>query len=73
VSALRIGEVVATDDAACLGGIVVLDRSLEVLAQRIRLPQLPVQPAEEAHLGGAAYRLRAQICSLRSTMKPRRW
>ena len=33
-------------------GIVVLDRSLEVLAERGRLLKLPSQPAEEAYLRG---------------------
>ena len=36
----------------CLGGIVVLYRGLEMLADRDRLSQLPPQPAEEAHLRG---------------------
>ena len=33
-------------------GIVVLDCSLEVLAERGRLLKLPSQPAEEAYLRG---------------------
>ena len=33
-------------------GIVVLDRSLEVLAEWGRLLKLPSQPAEEAYLRG---------------------
>jgi hypothetical protein len=36
-------------EPARLGGIVVRDRGLQVLAQRRRLAQLPPQPAEEAH------------------------
>jgi hypothetical protein len=43
-----------------------------VLAESVRLLQLPSQPAQEAHLGRAAYRLKDQICSLRSMMKPSR-
>jgi hypothetical protein len=41
-----------------------------VLAQRLLLAQLPPQPAEEAHPGGAAYRLKDQISSLSATAKP---
>ena len=33
-------------------GIVVLDRSLEVLAERGWLLELPSQPAKQAYLGG---------------------
>jgi hypothetical protein len=60
VAALRIGELVPADDPPRLGRVVVLDRRLQVLAQRIRLAELPPEPAQEADLGGAAYRLRAQ-------------
>ena len=72
MSALRVGEVVAGDDAPRLVGIPVLDRGFEVLAHRVGLLELPTQPAQQAHLGGAAYRLRAQICSLRSVLNPSR-
>ena len=40
------------EQAPGLGDVVVLDGRLEVLAHRDRLPQLPAQPAEKAHLRG---------------------
>ena len=38
------------EQAPGLGDVVVLDGCLEMLPHRDRLPQLPSQPAEEAHL-----------------------
>ena len=67
---LRLGEVEAPDDPACLGGVVVLDRRLQPFAQRLRLAELAAEPAEQADLCCAAYRLKAQCCSLRSTRNP---
>jgi hypothetical protein len=52
VPPLRVAELEAREEAPGLGHVVVLDRRLEVLADRDRLPQLPPQPAEEAHLSG---------------------
>lgn len=52
VSPLLVAELEAGEQAPDLGHVVVRDRSLEMLASRDRLPQLPAQPAEEAHLGG---------------------
>ena len=49
MAALRLGERDALDQPARLGGIVVLDRGLEVLPERSRLPQLPPEPAQQAH------------------------
>ena len=54
VAALRVGELEARDDPARLGRVVVLDRRLEPLAQRVRLAKLAAQPAEQADLRRAA-------------------
>jgi hypothetical protein len=43
-------ELIVGNDSTGLGSIVVLDGSLESLAQRIRLAQLTTKPAQEAHL-----------------------
>jgi hypothetical protein len=52
VPPLLVAELEAGEETASLGDVVVLDRGFEVLAHRDRLPQLPPQPAEEAHLCG---------------------
>ena len=52
VPPLVVAELEAGEQAPGLGYVVVLDRRLEVLAHRNRLPQLPAQPAEKAHLRG---------------------
>ena len=52
VAPLLIRELEPGDKASRFGGIVVLDRGLQVLAERRRLCELAAQPAEEAHLGG---------------------
>src|SRR5216684_6578187 len=52
VAALLVREREACDEPARLGRVVVLHRGLEVLADRVRLPELATEPAEEAHLGG---------------------
>jgi hypothetical protein len=57
VRALRVVERQLGDEAPGLGRVVVLDRGLEVLADRGRLPQLAPEPAEEGdvrcfHMGG---------------------
>ena len=52
VPPLLVAELEAGEEAPGLGDVVVLDRGLEMLAGRDRLPQLPSQPAEEAHLRG---------------------
>src|SRR5262249_46615194 len=72
VPTLFVRERVARDDTPRFGRIVVLDRRLEVLAEHVRLAQLPAQPAEQADLRGAAHRLRAQINSLPSVVNPSR-
>jgi hypothetical protein len=51
VAALLVGEIEARDEPPRLGRVVVLDRRLEMLAQRRRLRELAPQPAEQAHLG----------------------
>ena len=48
--ALRVAEVVLAEEPPRLLRVVVRHCRLEVLALRRRLPQLPSQPAEEAHL-----------------------
>ncbi len=50
VSPLLLREGKARHEPACLTGIVVLDRCLEMLAHRRPLAELPPQPAEKAHL-----------------------
>src|SRR5262249_53878792 len=50
VPPLLVAELEAGEEPAGLGDVVVLDRGLEMLAHRDRLPQLPPQPTEEAHL-----------------------
>jgi hypothetical protein len=52
VTALRVAELKLRNEPARLAGVVVLDRGLEVLAQRGRLLELAPQPAEETHLRG---------------------
>jgi len=47
--ALRVAERRQRHEPAHLGGVVVLDCRLEVLALRCRLAQLSTQPAEKAH------------------------
>ena len=48
VAALGRRELELRDDPARLGGVVVLDRGLEPLAERLGLAQLPAQPAQQA-------------------------
>jgi hypothetical protein len=72
MTALRFGKLIVSNDPARLSRVVVLDRRLEVLAQRVGLPKLTTQPAAEADLAGAAYRLETQVVSRRSTTKPSR-
>ena len=43
------------EQAAYLVGVVVLDRSLEPLARRQGLRELPPQPAAKAHLSRARH------------------
>jgi hypothetical protein len=43
-----------------------------MLAHRIRLAKLAPEPAEQAHLCRAPYRVEAQTCSLRSVTNPSR-
>ncbi len=52
VAALRVAELEPRDEPPRLRGIVVLDRSLEMLAERRRLLQLSPQPPEQAYLRG---------------------
>ena len=47
--ALRVAEVVLAEEPPRLLRVVVRHCRLEVLALRRRLPQLPAEPAEEAH------------------------
>ena len=72
MTALRFGKLIVSNDPARLSRVVVLDRRLEVLAHRVGLAKLAPQPAQQAHLRRAAYRLKAQICSLRSVTNPSR-
>ena len=51
MAALRVGERGEGDETAHLRGIVVLDRSLEMLALGCGLAQLPAEPAKETHRG----------------------
>jgi hypothetical protein len=48
VPSLRLGESHLQDEPARLRGVVVLDGSLEVLAERDGLAELPAEPAEQA-------------------------
>jgi hypothetical protein len=52
VAALLLGEIETGDEAPRLCWVVVLDRGLEMLAQRSGLRELASEPAEQAHLGG---------------------
>jgi hypothetical protein len=52
VAPLRSREGDALEQAPRLGGVVCLDRGLEMLAERRRLPELAAKPAEEAYAGG---------------------
>ena len=52
IPALRVAELELGEDVPRLVGIVVRDRSLEMLPERGRLLKLPSQPAEEAYLRG---------------------
>jgi hypothetical protein len=52
VPTLRVAELELLDEPSGLGGVVVLDRRLEVLALRRRLAELPTQPPQQTHLGG---------------------
>ncbi len=70
--ALILRELEVRDDAPRLGRVVVLDRRLQMFAQRITLAQLTAEPAAKADLPRSAYRLKAQIPSRRSTTKPSR-
>jgi len=72
VVALVVAELELRHDPPGLRGVVVLDRRLEVLAQRVGLTELTAQPATEADLARAGYRVKAQVPSLRSTTNPRR-
>jgi hypothetical protein len=51
VPALRVGEGGERDETPRFGGVVVLDRGLQVLALRGGLSQLPAKPAQKAHGG----------------------
>ena len=50
VMPLRLGELALCDQSPRLGGVVVRDSRLEVLAERDRLAELAPQPAQEADL-----------------------
>jgi hypothetical protein len=52
VATLRVVERELREQAPRLGGVVVLDRGLEVLADGRRLPQLAAQPAQERDMSG---------------------
>ena len=52
IATLRVAELEPSDELARLVGIVVLDRSFQVLAERGRLLELPSQPPEQTHLRG---------------------
>ena len=51
MAALGVAERSQLDEAANLVGVVVLHCCLQVLALRRLLPELPAQPAQEAHGG----------------------
>ena len=73
---LRLGELALREQPPRLGGVVVGDGRLEVLAKRNRLSELAAQPAQQADLGGAvrrrAHRRLENIVYRRSVTKPRR-
>ena len=50
VTALSLAEGEGGDEPARLGGVVVLDGRLEVLADRRRLTELTAEPAKKAYL-----------------------
>jgi hypothetical protein len=50
VPPLLVAELEAGEKAPSLGDVVILDGGFEMLAYRNRLPQLPAQPTEKAHL-----------------------
>ncbi len=52
VAPLRVRELEPLDEPARLRGVVVLDRGLEMLAERRRLAELAAEPASETHLCG---------------------
>jgi hypothetical protein len=52
---LRVGEVEGLEQAANLGGIVVLGGGLEALTRGQRLGQLAAKPAQETHGGRALH------------------
>jgi hypothetical protein len=56
VATLGGRELVACDDPARLVRIIIVDRSLESLAQRMRLAELPAEPAEKADPRCTTYR-----------------
>jgi hypothetical protein len=49
---LVVRELEVADQPAGLRRVVVLDGRLEVLAERVRLPELPAEPAKQADLRG---------------------
>src|SRR5512133_241449 len=55
MATLLVRERHVGEEAPNLRGVVVLDRRLEVLADRRRLLQLPAEPAQEADLRGARH------------------
>ena len=69
---LVVRELEARDDPPRLGGVVILDRRFQVLAQRVGLAQLTTQPAAQADLRGASHRLKAHVLSRRSVTNPSR-
>jgi hypothetical protein len=64
---LRLREGEPRDDPPRLRRIVVLDRGLETLAQRVGLPELASEPAQQADLR-RSYTFRAQRSSSVSTV-----
>ena len=66
------GELELCDNPAGLGGIVVLDRGLEVLSERLRLAELAAQPALEADARGAAHGVATQTACRFVVRKPSR-
>ncbi len=64
------GELEPGDDPAGLFDVVVTDRGLEPLAQRLGLAELPPQPAKQAHPRRAFHRVETHTASLLAVTKP---
>ena len=70
MAALRRREVELLDDAPCLGDVVVSDRRLEMLAERLGLPELATQPAQQAYPCSPPDRLETHASDSRRFARP---